>query len=336
MSNQDKLHTWWWSDGPSISDPLTIGEIEMGLQPAKAERVASGRQGKTISNSGWNYAVLKFLIEKCTLSEGINSDLVANADPQKGNYASWRKYRNVQATVNSDRVHAGTVVLARPDTLRVSDNEKLKDLIIRLQKSIAGDGMNKETVVTAIRVLSSLGYQYDYMRFPEFTGTANFDDTSRKSPSNLAEALLWKLGKWNSYKTFASNYADSDASPTQQNVVFFAFARHLKDRENPIYDQHALRALWAICGNLTTEERKQCKSLLFDKKSKWKQVGSGTNTIKCYELFVKHINGLTISQGSATKAEVDKLLMPLGQAIKKSTSSFSEFHHLCDWSTDDK
>ena len=27
-------------------------------------------------------------------------------------------------------------------------------------------------------------------------------------PTSLAEALLWKLGKWNTFKTFVSNYAN--------------------------------------------------------------------------------------------------------------------------------
>lgn len=146
--------------------------------------------------------------------------------------------------------------------------------------------------------------------------------------------LLWKLGKWQSYKKFAANYTDDDSKPTKQNVVFFAFGRHLKDKKNPIYYQHSIRALWAICGKLTANERKKCKSLLFDGKGKWKQTGLGGATIECYELFVRHINDLVSSDNGATRSEIDRLLMPLGQAIKKSTGSYVELHQLCGWPID--
>jgi len=125
-----------------------------------------------------------------------------------------------------------------------------------------------------------------------------------------------------------------DAKATKQDVVFFAFAKHLKDKHNPIYDQHAIRALWAICGKLSDDERKKCKSLLFDGKNKWKQTGSGGDTIECYDLFVKHINDLVATNNGVTKGEMDRLLMPLGQAIKKATDSYTAFHELCGWSGD--
>lgn len=210
----------------------------------------------------------------------------------------------------------------------------LENLIAELQKAIANGGMNKGTVENAVKALSELGYQYDNKRFPALVGTETFVDTSCETPSNLAEALLWKLGKWQTYKKFAANYTSDNAKPTKQNVVFFAFARHLKDKNNPIYDQHAIRALWAICGKLTTSERKKCKSLLFDGKNKWKQAGSGGDTIECYELFVRHINDLVDTNKAASKGEIDRLLMPLGQAIKKSTGSYVEFYKLCGWPCD--
>ena len=101
MPNQDNLHTWWWSPGgPTNAGPLTIGQIETALQPALATGVVSGRQGNKISPGGWKYAVLKFLIEKCSLPQVVKAVLIANANPQNGNYGVWRKHRNVQATIN--------------------------------------------------------------------------------------------------------------------------------------------------------------------------------------------------------------------------------------------
>ena len=207
----------------------------------------------------------------------------------------------------------------------------LKQLIANIQKAIVNGGMNKETVKATVNCLSLLGYEYDNEQFPPLIGTEKFSDTSGNSPSNLSEALLWKLGKWRSYKQFAKNYAAKDPKPTKTDVVFFAFAKHLKDKKNPIYDQHAIRALWAICGKLSDDEKIKCRSVLFDKNDKWKQSGSGGDTIKCYELFVKYVNELVKDSNGATLGEIDRLLMPLGQAIKKSTKKYSEFHALCGW-----
>lgn len=207
----------------------------------------------------------------------------------------------------------------------------LRELIADLQESIVNGKMNCKTVEEAIKSLAQLGYKYDNEQFPPLNDTEAFTDTSGTSPSNLAEALLWKLGKWKSYKRFAENYTRDDSIPTKTDVVFFAFAKHLKDKKNPIYDQHAIRALWAICGNLSDQEKKKCRSLLFDKNDEWKQSGSGTETIECYDLFVRHINELVNDSNGATLGEMDRLLMPLGQAIKKSTKNYSEFHTICGW-----
>ena len=207
----------------------------------------------------------------------------------------------------------------------------LGKIIVKLQKAIACGGMTRETIRTAVEELSKLGYKYDVEQFPPLMNTESYVDRSNESPSSLAEALLWKLGKWKSYKRFASNYENQFAKPTKTDVVFFAFSKHLKDKKNPIYDQHAIRALWAICGSLSNEEKVKCRSILFDKKNKWKDSTSGRNVIECYEFFVRHINALVTKSDGATLSEIDRLLMPLGQAIKKSTSSYEEFRALSGW-----
>jgi hypothetical protein len=337
MPNQDKLHTWWWGDsGPANAKPLTIGQINTELQPALEASVVSGKYGNKISAAGWNYAVLKFLLEKCTLPEPQKAVLIANANPKNGNYGVWRKHLNVQVSVNPHSAFKTnrTMPSNPPSASNMMNKNTLKELITKLQKIIVHDELNKGSIENAIKILSDLGYQYNDKKFPTLKGTENFVDTSGETPSNLAEALLWKLGKWQSYKDFAANYNNDDSEPTKQNVVFFAFARHLKNRKNPIYDQHAIRALWAICGKFTAAERKKCKTLLFDGKGKWKQVGSGSVAIECYKLFVRHINDIVSLDNVVTSGVIDRLLMPLGQAIKKSTGSYDEFHQLCSWSID--
>lgn len=211
----------------------------------------------------------------------------------------------------------------------MNKNEELKKLIHCLQKSIFERQMTKIMVESSIQTLSVLGNIYKDDSFPKLLNTENFTDTSGNSPNSLAEALLWKLGKWKSYKKFAKQYTGEISEPSNSDVVFYAFAKHLKNKDDPIYDQHAIRALWAICGCLTDGEKSECKNLLMNKKGEWKDAGSGGSAVECYNIFKKHLNELV--KGGATKAEIDRLLMPLGQAIKNSTSSYEEFEKLCGW-----
>ncbi|QEY63797.1 hypothetical protein FXN65_17710 [Metapseudomonas lalkuanensis] len=207
----------------------------------------------------------------------------------------------------------------------------LGKLIASLQKKILEDGLDKASIEGAIKELENLGYQYNEDRFPPLVGTENFSNNISDSPQDLAEALLWKLGRWKAYKRFCETYAAEQPVPTKTDVVFYAFAMHLRDKNNPIYDQHAIRSLWAVFGKLTADERQKCKSLLFDKKNKWKQSGTGKSAVDCYTIFVKYVNDLIAASGGANKSELDRLLMPLGQAIKESTETYAEFDALCGW-----
>ncbi|MFJ5239929.1 hypothetical protein ACIP86_24920 [Pseudomonas neuropathica] len=207
----------------------------------------------------------------------------------------------------------------------------LKILIASLQTKISEGCFDKAAIEEATGKLEKLGYQYDDDGFPPLVDTEDFLNNSSDSPQNLAEALLWKLGKWSAYKKFCENYAAEQPVPTKTDVVFYAFAMHLKDKNNPIYDQHAIRSLWAIFGKLTICERQMCRSLLFSTKNEWKPSGTGKSAIDCYSLFVKHVNNLISASGGASKSELDRLLMPLGQAIKDSTKTYIEFQALCGW-----
>lgn len=213
----------------------------------------------------------------------------------------------------------------------MTQQKLLTNLIKNLQELIELGEMSRVKIATATRDLSMLGYEYDVNQYPNLVNTETYTDLSGDSPSNLAEALLWKLGKWKSYKQFVADYVADDSKPTKTNVVFWAFARHLKDNDNPIYDQHTIRAIWAIC-NLSDDEKAKCRLLLFDNKDKWKPSGSGGETIECYKLFFHHVKNLVNKSDGATLKEFDHLLMPLGQAIKKFTSNYSEFCALCGWS----
>ena len=202
----------------------------------------------------------------------------------------------------------------------------LRELIKLIRCHIEKGGMSSENVLAATQYLAKLGYKYDYETFPKLMNTNTFVNVKNDTPVNLAEALLWKLGKWKSYKKFCSQFETGIPEPTRTDVVFYAFARHLKDQNNPIYDQHTLRALWAVDSKLNTDEITKIKNSLLDGTKKWKQTMSGRHTIDCYNIYCAHINEIT--KNGASLKEIDLLLMPLGQAIKDSTTNYIEFLEL--------
>lgn len=200
----------------------------------------------------------------------------------------------------------------------MKNSKTLTDLIKALQGAAHCNTLSEQMVNDATTMLVALGHKaYDIDKFPVLTGTSSFNGSVGRAPQNLAEALLWKLGKWNVYNTFVENFNEKDLQvSTKGGVVFSAFAKHLQDKTNPIYDQHAIRALWAIC-DFSDEEKSKCKALLFDGAGKWKDAGSGDDG-SCYTIFVRHIKSLC-SNGQLSSEKLDRLLMPLGQAIKKAS-----------------
>lgn len=222
----------------------------------------------------------------------------------------------------------------------MKDGKTLAELVGDLQHAVRNKKLTSQVIDEAKSQLSDLGFkQYDLKKFPKLAGTASFSGEISSSPQSLAEALLWKLGKWATYQTFVRNFNDKNLKvSTKGGVVFSAFAKHLQDNGNPIYDQHAIRALWAIC-EFTNEESRKCKSLLFDGRENWKDAGSGDDG-SCYEIFIKYVRTLCDDK-KLSNDDLDRLLMPLGQAIKKETkngvrptqSQWERFKNLC-WSSE--
>jgi hypothetical protein len=220
----------------------------------------------------------------------------------------------------------------------------LQDLIQFLQRAVSKGGLTSKVAADAAARLKQLDFPYDHNKFPQLRNTTNFSAVAGNSPSSLAEALLWKIGKWNDYRKFVSQYANDASSPGKSDVVFFAFAKHLKDPTRPIFDQHALRGLWAICNAMTLEERALCERFLMSggrrrkgqetepssvAAKKWKQTGNGKTAGECYALFLKYLPSL--KQGATTNREIDLVLMPLGQAIKTEAKTYPAFAAICGW-----
>jgi hypothetical protein len=187
----------------------------------------------------------------------------------------------------------------------------LRELIQELQSATSGPGLTTETVVRATERLATLGHRYNTSLFPPLPVDHDWGLPSKNHPRTLAEALLWKMGKWQVYQKFASHYLDGDSNPSGTDMVFFAFAKHLRERNNPIYDQHALRSLWAIDTGFSDEDRKTCRSLLLVKSGEWKPIASGSHTARGYDLFIRRIAFHSSGEYSASKSMLDTLLMPL-------------------------
>jgi hypothetical protein len=196
----------------------------------------------------------------------------------------------------------------------------LRELLCLLQGAVAHDALDEACLAAAIDDLHALGYRYEALKFPPLPdNTADFDTSVGDAPRTLAEAMLWKLGKWPAYKSFSKNFCNAQHRVSADGgVVFSAFALHLQDQSNPIYDQHAIRALWAI-SSFSDEEEKRCTSLLFKGNGDWKDAGSGDDGA-CYQVFVRHVSALC-ERNRIEHGKLDKLLMPLGQAIKDRTRS---------------
>jgi hypothetical protein len=206
--------------------------------------------------------------------------------------------------------------------------QELKGIVFELRTVISARTLAVTDINKAVTKLADIGYQYNANLFPTLPTTRNWSEAGVKAPETLAEALLWKMGKWKIYQAFVSHFSDEKSQSSGTDVVFFAFAKHLQNSASPIYDQHALRALWAIDVELTVEQSDICKSVLIKKSGSWKSIANGKHTIKAYELYVQRIRNLVSIHDSLSLERLDKLFMPLGQALKEHTD-VNTFKGMC-------
>jgi hypothetical protein len=94
--------------------------------------------------------------------------------------------------------------------------ELLGSIISDLRRAIGKRSLDRPAVGDACRALENVNenYRYDDGAFPQLTDTHQFVMNVGCTPANLAEAMLWKLGRWKAYKKFAANYKDPRAEPT--------------------------------------------------------------------------------------------------------------------------
>jgi len=103
MANKDILYEWWVSsEGLNNKSPITIEELVSILSSARETKKIPGLKD-SLTDSGWNYAILRFLIVFCSPQAGIKSsfwaDLIKNNNSY-GNYGVWKKYLNEKVDIN--------------------------------------------------------------------------------------------------------------------------------------------------------------------------------------------------------------------------------------------
>ena len=94
MHNHDKLYNWWWSDaGPRNSAQMSIEEIVEILNSQRYE-IYDWEDRRFVTNNGWHYAVKRFLIIYCNMSNAERN--IFNATD---NYSIWTHHLNAPVSV---------------------------------------------------------------------------------------------------------------------------------------------------------------------------------------------------------------------------------------------
>jgi hypothetical protein len=209
----------------------------------------------------------------------------------------------------------------------------MKDIISKARASLnsASSLTLKEFIYCINELKDLLDKKYDYSSLLNSSG--HYKSPEEPFPTTLAEALLWKIGKWETFLNFVGYY-NGNQHDSHTDVVFYAFARHLAEEKLPIFDQHSLRAIWAIC-EINDDEEKVLKKSLFKKvRNKqsyvWRSYGTGKEFRKCYsEIFLPKIYSLLPPDfGRNEMTCLDAFLMPLGQMIKNKTEYYNCFKKL--------
>jgi hypothetical protein len=224
---------------------------------------------------------------------------------------------------------------------------ELSKLVSSIRKRLKGEASIVEEQIDAWRKqLKKIdkSYRYEAKKYPDLKkGRIDFPKEPKKDenfPQNPAEALLWKQGDWLKYRKFLKWGSSKETPNPPARIVQYAFALYLKDMDGgrPIFDQHSLRALWAIRRKGRKKNGAQCcyKYLLSDEGS-WKGTPGSGSPVASYDWYRKELEEIVNIVPIDLRNDFDKLLMPLGKALKKLSKPptnwritvYEEFLYLC-------
>jgi hypothetical protein len=245
--------------------------------------------------------------------------------------------------------------------------ENIRDIVAAIRGAL--DDLTQEIIDQQAEILDDLGYPYDrqtypnlnfpddwsVLQLPEDWGDLKLPDDQDildipgdwgsldptpdgepvvigYRPPTLAEALLWKMGKWKSYVRLVQDFAAAPFGPlVGSRMVFQAFARHLRTTTLPIFDQHALRAMWAIRGIPMDADWQACRSYLMSGDGSWNSTRPADAAVRSYTWYCNQISTIPLADDRAGLRAVDRLLMPLGKALKEQSANLDEFTLIADW-----
>jgi hypothetical protein len=183
--------------------------------------------------------------------------------------------------------------------------------------------------------LAALGKSYTYKttQYPDFELPSDLKHRTSDTPTNLAEAFIWKTTFWNKYGKFVDAYKNG-GPPQGDYITFWAYAMYLRNPDLPIFDQHALRAVWALSSTVKVSDLSNLREFLLAGDS-WELYAKGSTAKKCYDYFVRRVGSLAGDRLDIR--EFDKVLMPLGKALKDFStngrgaysSDYASFCEIC-------
>ena len=220
--------------------------------------------------------------------------------------------------------------------MKINDGERegIKNLVSDARAGFAKGVGKKEVDGFKIRLKSIRSvFVYDDERYPNLAHRGEYVARRSDYPVSLAEAYIWKRGDWKKYRNFCEYYSMEGAPDKERSApVFFYFARHLADKNNAIYDQHGLRAAWALSSGTVPDMEEKLKEALLTREKKWQKSGKAKAMHECHEFYVEFIDSIVKKSAPLTREELDHFLMPLGKAIKILTKSYSDFVCIRGWS----
>jgi hypothetical protein len=136
----------------------------------------------------------------------------------------------------------------------------------------------------------------------------NFDGYKPSAIEKLLYSVLWKNGDIGKERHIVRGVTSSDSQGAgEDGLVFYYFGRHLRDKSNPIVDQHVIRAfrLHELSQGSSREDLTTVR----------KNAKVEEETIRRYISWLKSLNSdLTVHPGY--QFHVDKVLFALGKAVK--------------------
>lgn len=101
----------------------------------------------------------------------------------------------------------------------------LENIVTTLRGRIQKFTLDADASQSATTKLVEQNYGYNAELFSLIPSNFSWSSPRLGAPESLAEALLWKMGKWNIYKTFVNYYSNPSILSKSTDTVFFCICQ---------------------------------------------------------------------------------------------------------------